>query len=62
MNGLILGPNPPVKSVSLKKRYTVRGTRLVNLESLLTYIEAVANSQYKVSRYEKTETRKRGVH
>jgi hypothetical protein len=46
MNGLILGPNPPVKSVSLKKRYAVRGTRLIHLGSLLEYIDAIANSQF----------------
>ena len=45
MNALILGANPPVKSVSLKKRYAVRGTRLVHLGSLLEYIEAMASSQ-----------------
>ena len=47
MNSLILGVNPPVKSVSLKKRFALRGTRLVSLESLLTFIEAMATSQNK---------------
>lgn len=45
MNALILGPNPPVKSVSLKKRYAIRGTRLIHLGSLLEFIETMANSQ-----------------
>ena len=45
MNGLILGDNPPVRSVSLRKKYAVRGTRLIHLESLLEYLEAVADSQ-----------------
>jgi hypothetical protein len=48
MNELVLGSNAPVKSVSLKKRYAVRGTRLVHLGSLLAYIEAMATSQNKV--------------
>jgi len=45
LNALILGPNPPVKSVSLKKRHAIRGTRLIHLESLLAYIEGVAAAQ-----------------
>jgi hypothetical protein len=45
MNSLILGNNPPVKSVSLRKRYAIRGTRLIHLESLLAYLESVADSQ-----------------
>ena len=45
MNQLILGSNAPVKSISLRKRYAVRGTRLIHLESLLAYLEAVADSQ-----------------
>ena len=45
MNSLILGANAPVKSVSLRKRYAIRGTRLVNLESLLAYLDSVASSQ-----------------
>ena len=45
LNALILGTKPPVKSVSLKKRYAVRGTRLIHLGSLLAYIEAMAQSQ-----------------
>ena len=47
MNQLVLGANPPVESVSLKKRYAQRGTRLVSLQSLLDHIAAVASSQNK---------------
>jgi hypothetical protein len=47
MNSLILGPNPPVRSVSLRKKYAVRGTRLIHLGSLLKYLDAVADSQNK---------------
>jgi hypothetical protein len=47
LNALILGPKPLVKSVSLKKRYAVRGTRLIHLGSLLLYIESVAAEQNK---------------
>ncbi len=49
MNSLILGDNPPVRSVSLRKKYAVRGTRLIHMESLLTYLEAVADSQNEMS-------------
>ncbi|MEP6669524.1 MAG: hypothetical protein ABJF10_10250 [Chthoniobacter sp.] len=45
MNALILGQNPPVRSVSLKKRYAIRGSRLIHLGSLLEYIEGVAAAQ-----------------
>lgn len=45
MNALILGKNPPVKSVSLKKRCAVRGVRLIHLGSLLDYIEGMAAAQ-----------------
>lgn len=45
LNALILGPTPLVKSVSLKKRYQVRGTRLIHLGSLLEYIEGMAAAQ-----------------
>ena len=45
LNSIILGTNPPVKSVSLKKRYAIRGTRLIHLASLLEYIEGMADSQ-----------------
>lgn len=44
LNGLILGPTPVVKSVSLRKRHAIRGVRLINLESLLRFIEAAAQS------------------
>ena len=46
MNQLILGTNPPVKSISLRKRYALRGTRLIHLTSLLEYLDAVADSQF----------------
>lgn len=45
LNNLILGSNPQVKSVSLKKRYAIRGTRMIHFQSLLDYIESVAASQ-----------------
>lgn len=45
MNALILGRNPQVKSVSLKKRYAIRGVRLIHLGSLLDYIDGVAAAQ-----------------
>jgi hypothetical protein len=34
-----------VKSVSLKRRYAVRGVRLIHLQSLLDYIDGVAAAQ-----------------
>lgn len=43
LNALILGNNPPVKSRSVKKRHAVRGVRLINLRSLLEFIEAQVN-------------------
>ena len=55
MNGLILGDNPPVRSVSLRKKYAVRGTRLIHLESLLEYLEAVADSQNQTKNQWKTK-------
>lgn len=42
LNALILGVNPPVRSVSLRKRHAMRGTRLILLSSLLDHIERVA--------------------
>lgn len=44
INGLILGPNPPVRSVSLRQRFALRGTRLIHFQSLLDYIERAAES------------------
>jgi len=38
LNALILGPNPPVKSVVLRKRCAVRGVRLIVTSSLLGYL------------------------
>lgn len=45
LNNLILGSNPPVKSVSLRQRHAIRGTRLILLTSLLEFIEGVAAAQ-----------------
>lgn len=45
MNALILGNNPQVESVSLRKRYAIRGTRLIHLGSLLEYIAGMAAAQ-----------------
>ena len=45
MNALILGTNPPVRSVSIRKKYSVRGTRLVHLQSLLDFIASIADAQ-----------------
>ncbi len=48
MNELVLpcatnGWNPPVKSVSLRKRGSVRGTRLVAYESLISFLKNKLN-------------------
>jgi len=58
LNALILGPNPKVKSVSLKQRYAIRGTRLILLKSLLAYIDGVAAAQqeHALSESDHTET------
>lgn len=40
LNALVLGSNPPVKSRCVKRRFAVRGVRLINLQSLLDFIEA----------------------
>ena len=45
MNGLILGRNPSVRSVSLRKQFALKGTRLIHLGSLLAYLDAMATSQ-----------------
>lgn len=47
LNSLILpskenGFRPPVKSISDKKKGAVRGVRLILLESLLAYLEALS--------------------
>ena len=47
LNNLILpcaanGHCPPVKSASIRARYATRGIRMINLPSLLEYIEAQA--------------------
>jgi hypothetical protein len=48
MNELILpcpanGGKPPVKSVSLRKKGSLRGTRLVFYESLISYLKNKLN-------------------
>lgn len=45
LNALILGKNPPVKSVSLRQPHAIRGIRLILLSSLLEYIAGVAEAQ-----------------
>ena len=45
LNGLILGNNAPVRSLSLRKQFALKGTRLVHLGSLLAYLDGVASSQ-----------------
>lgn len=47
MNELVLasssnGHRPPVVSVVLKKRHAVRGIRLINRDSLITYLASLA--------------------
>jgi len=44
LNNLVLGSNPPVKSVSMRKQYAVRGTRLIHLGSLLAHIESMVEA------------------
>jgi hypothetical protein len=38
LNALILGPNPAVRSVVIKKRGAVRGIRLIDYDSLMGYL------------------------
>ena len=45
MNALILGKNPPVKSISVRKKYAVRGIRLIFLHSLISHLLSLANEQ-----------------
>jgi hypothetical protein len=45
MNSLILGKNPPVKSISVRKKYAVRGIRLVFLHSLIAHLLLLAAEQ-----------------
>lgn len=40
LNNLVLGDNPPVKSVVLRRRGALRGIRLINVDSLLTYLHS----------------------
>lgn len=41
LNSLILGHRPPVKSVSLRSRYSTRGARLICGESLDAYLRSL---------------------
>lgn len=43
LNELILGPNPPVRSVSLRKRGQLRGTRLISYDSLMDYLNGLGS-------------------
>ena len=45
LNTLVLGPNAPVKSVSLRKRHAIRGVRLIHLQSLLEYLDGLASPE-----------------
>lgn len=45
LNNLILGKNPPVKSVSLRQHHAIRGCRIILLQSLLEFIEGMAVAQ-----------------
>lgn len=50
LNGLVLedkktGKRPPVASVSLRKRGAVRGTRLINFDSLIGYLHSLGKSE-----------------
>ncbi len=40
LNELILGSNPPVKSVCLRKRGARTGTRLISYDSLMSYLSS----------------------
>ena len=40
LNALILGPNPPVKSASLRRKGATRGIRLIVTSSLMEYIRS----------------------
>jgi len=42
LNELILGPKPPVRSVCLRKRGQVRGTRLISYDSLMAYLNSLS--------------------
>ena len=41
LNELILGSKPPVHSVSLRRRGQLRGTRLINYDSLLAFLQSL---------------------
>jgi len=45
MNALVLGPNPPVKSVVVARKGASRGIRLVHLESLLEHLNGLLEQQ-----------------
>lgn len=44
LNELILGTNPPVRSVVLRKRGTTRGIRLIDVQSLLAHLHGLETS------------------
>jgi len=41
MNELILGDRPVVRSVCLRKRGQIRGTRLIDYDSLMNYLHSL---------------------
>jgi len=45
MNALVLGPNPPVKSVVVARKGASRGIRLVHLRSLLEHLSGLMTQQ-----------------
>ena len=45
LNALILGKNPPIKSVSVRQPHAIRGTRLILLSSLLDYLAGLGAAQ-----------------
>lgn len=45
MNALVLGPNPPVKSVVVARKGASRGIRLVHLGSLLEHLNGLMDQQ-----------------
>ena len=44
LNNLILGPNPPVRSVCLRKRGALRGVRLIVVQSLIEYLYSLEDA------------------
>jgi len=45
LNALILGKNPAVRSVSVRKKYAARGVRLIFLDSLVAHLLSLAREQ-----------------